>query len=124
MKATCYDRYGTEYATQADEVQARIRDSCRKIFGVDYPLQSKEILEKTRDRCEELYGDRCMFKTKHIRDKRKERFGCEWYTQSMEYHKTRKHKFTSAKYPGITFDSTWEMKVYDFLTENHIRFEY
>ena len=124
MKATCYDRYGTEYATQSDEVQARIRASCRKIFGVDYPLQSKEILEKTRDSCEELYGDRCMFKTKHIRDKCKERFGCEWYTQSMEYHKTRKHKFTSPKYSGITFDSTWEMKVYDFLTENHIQFEY
>ena len=65
-----------------------------------------------------------MFNTEHIREKSKERFGCEWYTQSMEYHKTRKHKFTSPKYPGVTFDSTWEMKVYDFLMENHIQFEY
>lgn len=65
-----------------------------------------------------------MFKTKHIREKSKERFGCEWYTQSMEYHKTRKHKFTSPKYPGVTFDSTWEIKVYDFLTEHNIPFEY
>lgn len=37
---------------------------------------------------------------------------------------TKRHKFTSPKYPGITFDSTWEIKVYDFLMENNIEFQY
>lgn len=124
MKATCRDRYGVEYSAASDVVQARIRETNQKIYGVDYPLQVGKILDRTRDTCEQRYGHRCVFNTRHVRDIMTKRFGCEWYTQSMEYHKTRKHKFTSPKYPGVTFDSTWEIKVYDFLMENHIQFEY
>ena len=53
-----------------------------------------------------------------------ERYGYEHYVQSIEYHKNKKHKFHSEKYPGLTFDSTWEVKVYEFCKDNNIPIEY
>ena len=50
--------------------------------------------------------------------------GYEYYTQSPEYHKNKKHKFHSEKYPELTFDSTWEVKVYEFCRDNNIPIEY
>ena len=53
-----------------------------------------------------------------------ERYGVEHYSQSYEYHKNKRHKFHSEKYPGLTFDSNWEVKVYEFCKDNHIEVEY
>ena len=52
------------------------------------------------------------------------KFGHPSYTQSSEYHKNKKHKFESKKYPGNKFDSTWEVKVYEFCNDNSIPIEY
>ena len=35
-----------------------------------------------------------------------------------------KYRFVSEKYPNMTFESRWEFKVYDFLMEHNIGFEY
>jgi hypothetical protein len=53
-----------------------------------------------------------------------ERYGVEWFPQSSEYHKKSMKPYTSPKYPGVSFANSWEFKVYDFLTENNILFEY
>lgn len=39
------------------------------------------------------------------------------------HHKTKKHKFSSTKYPGVTFASTWEVKVYEFCKDNGLEVE-
>ena len=63
-----------------------------------------------------------------IRDKAYETsknvYGFEHYTQSIEYHKNRRHKYHSNKYPGLTFDSNWEVLVYEFCKDNGIDVEY
>ena len=53
-----------------------------------------------------------------------EKYDVEYYTQSIEYHKTKKHKFISPKYPIVIFDSTWEVKVYEFCKDHNIPVEY
>ena len=52
------------------------------------------------------------------------RYGVEYYSQSFEYHKNKRHKYHSEKYPGLTLDSTWEVKVYEFCRDNKLDVEY
>ena len=74
-------------------------------MGVPYPSQSESVKKKV------VASNRL-------------KFNCDYYTQSYEYHKNRKHKFYSDKYPELTFDSTWEVKVYEFCRDNDIPIEY
>lgn len=53
-----------------------------------------------------------------------DRHGVKWFPQSTSYHKKAHKRYTNPKYPNMMFDSSWEFKVYDFLTENRIEFEY
>lgn len=50
--------------------------------------------------------------------------GVRHYAQTLEFHKTTKYKFSSPKYPDMSFESSWEFEVYDFLKEHNIAFEY
>lgn len=73
--------------------------------GAKYPLQCNDIQKKTRE---------TLLKTK----------GVEHPSQTYEFHKNKRHKFKSMKYPGISFDSRWESKVYEFCRDNGILVEY
>ena len=42
----------------------------------------------------------------------------------MEFHRKCRKRYTDPKYPEMSFTNSWEFKVYDFLTENNIPFEY
>ena len=53
-----------------------------------------------------------------------ERYGVKSYTQTYEYHKNKRHKYHLEKYPGLTFDSKWEVKVYEFCKDNNVKVEY
>ena len=44
--------------------------------------------------------------------------------QTSEFHQKYHKKYTNPKYPDMTFGSSWEFKVYDFLKEHWIEFEY
>ena len=59
-------------------------------WGVEFPLQNNSLRQKTE--------------TTNI-----SKYRVANYAQSYEYHKNKKHKFHSEKYPGLTFDSTWEV---------------
>ena len=102
---TCLNKYGTKTPLQNKEIKIKAQNTLRTNYGVDHPNQSKEILDR-------------------VRRTNMEKRGVYWHTQSKEYHKTAHKRYTNPKYPEMTFDSSWEFKVYDFLTENHIEFEY
>lgn len=46
------------------------------------------------------------------------------YSQTNEFHKKLHRKYVNPKYPDMTFATSWEFLVYDFLTEHNIPFEY
>lgn len=102
---TNLNRRGVEHALQSEDCKKRACQTMFDKYGVEYALQSEEFKEKSK-----------MTSRRNC--------GYDYYTQSPEYHKTKHHKYISPKYPGITFDSKWEIKVYDFLTTNRIDFEY
>lgn len=54
----------------------------------------------------------------------KARYGEAHFTQTVEYHKVKKHKFKYDKYPDMSFDSSWEFKVYDYAKEHGLDVEY
>ena len=61
---------------------------------------------------------------KKMRETILKKHGVEYYSQTEEYHKKVHKKYSNPKYPDMTFGSSWEFLVYDFLLENHIDFEY
>ena len=73
--------------------------------GTDNPMQSEVVKEKLRQTMRNTYG-------------------YDNYAQTSEYHKKAHKRYTNPKYPDMTFGSSWEFLVYDFLLENHIDFEY
>lgn len=104
-RQTMMKRYGVEYSMQSKELQKKSTETCLEHFGVEHPSQSSEILERTKH-------------TMNIRH------GVDWFPQSYEYHKLKRHKFTSPIYPGMSFDSNWELFVYDYCSKNNINVEY
>lgn len=91
-------------------------------------MQNKEINDKAHNTLFERYGVHHPMQYEIFLNKSKltsiERYGVEHYSQSEEYHKNKRHKYYSEKYPGLTFDSSWEVKVYEFCKDNGIDVEY
>ena len=96
---------GVKNQFQSAAVKQRNRDKFKKSLGVDNPAKSPIVKRKMQLTCQA-------------------KFGHPSYAQSSEYHKNKKHKFESKKYPGLTFDSNWEVKVYEFCKDNNIPIEY
>ena len=99
------ETYHVTNSMYSDELKQKLINTNRIKYGVDYPMQSPEIIKKSIETCERKYG------MKH-------------YSQTPEFHQKCHKKYTNEKYPDMTFGSSWEFIVYDFLTENHIEFEY
>lgn len=97
--------YGVKNYSSTKECRERVKQACFEHYGVEHPSQAEEIKEQ-------------KVKTS-IKN-----WGVSNYAQSIEYHKTAHKRYTNSKYPYLTFDSKWEFKVYDFLIENKISFEY
>ena len=51
-------------------------------------------------------------------------WGVDNYSQTDEFAKKCHKRYTNPKYPDMSWANSWEFKVYDFLTEHHIPFEY
>ena len=128
IKSTTISRYGVCYSTMSEEVKKRIKETFMRNYDVDNPGKAECVKEKIRDTCLRKYGYECAISSPEIRRKIREtillRYGVEHYSQSYEYHKNKKHKFNSEKYPDLTFDSTWEVKVYEFCRDRNIPVEY
>ena len=111
------ERYGG-IGFQSPIINEKIEATMLTTYGVAKAYMSEDICRKISNK----------LRTEQTQDKIRQTFlskyGVEWYTQSVEYHKNKKHKFHSEKYPELAFDSTWEVKVYEFCKDNNIPVEY
>ena len=105
IRNTMLERYGVEYPLQSKSIQDKTKATNIKIRGVEYPVQSEEVKSKMTQTC-------------------LERYGVEYYSQTLEFAKKSHKPYMNPKYPDMTFGSSWEFLVYDFLLENNIKFEY
>ena len=104
-RTTNLERYDVESYSQTDEFKQKCIETCHNRYGVDHYSQTKECWDKIKETCNLKYG-------------------YDFYQQSPEYYANRTWKYTNPKHPDMTFGSSWEFIVYDFLLENHIVFEY
>ena len=123
-KKTCREIYGVENAAQSNLVKEKMRQTTLLKLGVEYAAQSPEIIDKIKQTKKERYNNENFNNRKQAKQTNLERYGVENYAQSNEYHKKEHKRYTNPKYPYMTFDSSWEFIVYDFLLENKINFEY
>ena len=143
-KRTMVEHHGVDNPMKSKAIRDKAMMTNIERLGVNWPMQSLDVLEKSHNTVLERHGvDNIsqLQETKNkvreslkkydidkIREKArrtcKERHGYDYYTQSPEYHKTAHRKYANPKYPDMSFGSSWEFKVYDFLTERNVSFEY
>ena len=127
VKSTCNMKFGSDTPFGSQQIQEKCQKTFMRKIGVSYPLMSSEIQNSLREQMVSTHGGLGL-SVQDIKQKVMntcvEKYGVEWYTQSNDYHKNKHHKYKSEKYPGFTFDSTWEIKVYEFCRDNNISIEY
>lgn len=147
---TCRRKYNTNHVASSIEFRQMIKDYWMRNYGVENPLQLKEIQDKAhntfnkryvedvvgkeqvskhrRDTIQKIYGVNHQMELEWVKEKiretNNERFGCDYYSQTNEFHKKCHKPYTNPKYPNMSWATSWEFKVYDFLTEHNIPFEY
>ena len=102
---TLLERTGYEHQMHNPETRKKSMETNNRKYGTDWAIASESVKNKMVDTC-------------------LKKFGYDNYAKSPEYHKNKKRKFHSDKYPGLTFDSTWEVIVYEFCMDNNIPVEY
>ena len=131
---TIMQKHGVDHISKVKSIMEK-RDQIlvEKYGGVGYA--SSSIKEKCEQTCEDKFGVKNYtqsneYKEQHdeIQSKRTQtcetKYGVSHYAQTKEFARAIHKPYTNPKYPGITFDRTWEFRVYDFLTEHNIPFEY
>ena len=128
IQSTMENRFGVKYAGQSSELKTKIQRTNKLLYGNICSLHGEEATRKTIDTNIRKRGCPYPMMSDEVKIKSKNscisHWGVENYTQSKEYHKTAHKKYTNEKYPGMTFSSSWEFMVYDFLIEHNIEFEY
>ena len=128
VKETNLKRYDVVHKMCLCEVQQKAKETCRRLYNNDYPMQCAMVHNKQVNTCMSKYNIHNVSQIDWVKEKVRssfiEHYGVDNYAQSVEYHKKAHKPYMNPKYPDMTFGSSWEFKVYDFLLENHIDFEY
>lgn len=142
------EKYGTVCASQSEQVKNKIRHTNLERYGVENYAKTKECLKKMKTTCIEKYGVDNYSKTDEFGNKYKntmlnnygvehysktveykikskttnlKRYGFESYAQTSDFSKYHKKR---VKYDGLTFDSSWEVIVYQYCKRYNKEFEY
>ena len=96
-----------------------------KKYGKTNPFQVDEFKKKSKETCLERYGKEYYSQTEKSKERMKitclERYGKEYYSQTEDFTLKKQKKY---QYSDIQFDSSWEVKVYQYCKENNIPCEY
>ena len=143
-KKTCINKYGVENYSQTDEYKERMKKTCLEKYGdenynnvekarqtslekygVTHYSYSTEFSKRYKQFCLQTYGTINSFQSETIKEKSKqtclEKYGKKYYTQTYEYSK---NKIKKIKYDNLTFDSSWEIIVYQYCKKYNIPCEY
>ena len=127
-RTTNKQNLGVEIPMQSEAVKIKAQQTNNDRFGVNWCVQSDIVRKKSKESLKNKLGVEQSFLSEIVRNKAKkcmlEHHGVEYFPQSEEYHKKAHKRYRNKKYPDMTFGSSWEFIVYDFLLENHIVFEY
>lgn len=139
-KKTWLSKYGVDNPSKAPEVIKKISETNLKNHGVPWVMQNDEILQKRSAWWQENFGDSNPFKTAHFKEVAKdtkllkygdinfnnrqqatetmlELYGVTNNSKSPTFHKTKTKQY---EYNNEMFDSSWELAVWIFFTDNNL----
>ena len=120
-----YNKYGVNNISQSEEIKKKKEETCIKNHGVKYYVITQEFKEKANKTCEENYGVKNPSQSEEIKKKKEEtcikNHGVKYYTQTTDFAKFHRKR---VEYDGLTFDSNWEVKIYQYCKEHDIPCEY
>lgn len=119
--STLFNNYGVMIPMHSKEIKEKYTNTCQKKYGVSHPMKITSIKQKSKDNCEKKYNVKFGFLLPKSRETCKEKYGVEYYTQTSEFAKYHRKRIS---YDNITFDSSWEMIVYQYCKKYNIPFEY
>lgn len=125
IKTTCKKKYKVENYSKTKECHTKMEETCLKKYGVKHYVQTNEFKNRYKQTCQEKYGVENYTKTNEYKTKSKqtcqEKYGVINYSQTKDWSHKKKKRIL---YDGIYFDSSWEVKVYQYCKENNIPCEY
>lgn len=124
IQSTLLTNLGVTHQSKSEEVKQKTKETLLKTLGVEYTFQSKEVQQKSKMTKSNRYGDEYYSNQEKARQTMIEKYGVEWYSQTIDFHRKCRKPYINSKYPDMTFGSSWEFIVYDFLIEHNILFEY
>lgn len=90
VRATMFERYGVETASQSKEIRNKAKNTMLKRYGVHYSWESKELLEKRDSTMREHYGEKLEKISQRIKKTNQERYGVDNPLQREDVkHKVR-----------------------------------
>ena len=139
-KKTWLNNYGVDNPSKAPEVIKKISETNLKNHGVPWVMQNEEILKKRSDWWKYNFGDSNPFKTSHFKEVAKdtkflkygdinfnnrqqasetmlELYGVTNNAKSPTFQKTKTKQY---EYKNEMFDSSWELAVWIFFTDNNL----
>ena len=124
-RETCEKKYGDITFSKTPKWKEMVVETNRRLFGNDFYTQTNEYKERYKLTCLEKYGVEHYSQTDEYKEYYKQimlkSYGVTNFSYTDEFRKNRKKKI---KYDGLTFDSSWEVKVYQYCKENNIPCEY
>ena len=103
----------------------KARETCNKNHGVDNPFQIPSVIEHNKQICRTRYNCDYFLQVPEIYqkgiDKIFKTYGVYNVAQSSEIRSKIQKRYT---YNGILFDSSWELCLYEYLSDHSIDFIY
>lgn len=131
------EKYGTDYIFQSEEIKDKIKETklekygdayynndekhkltCQEKYGVDYYWQSEKAKKEYSERNKKgKAGFSCM----QYKNTIKKKYGVENISQAPHIAQKKNKKYKSED--GLTFDSSWELLVYNYCKRNNLEVE-
>lgn len=141
---TCEKRYGNKYPQKTEIIKEKIAISNIKKYGKKSYTQTDEFKTKSKITCEKKYGKQYITQVDDFKDSVKkikfEKYGDEFFSNRTKAKNTLRNNYgvenpaqsaiiqsrirKKVEHDGIWFDSSYEVKVYDFCKEHNIDCKY
>jgi len=116
---TTYLHYGVKYASQAESVKDKIKNTCKQRYGVEHPFQSPVVQAKVRQSCRDKYGVDYVTQTEAFKRQGEstclQKYGVRRPIQNPDIQRKNWDARKAIRgSDGTPLDSSWEKLVYDF----------
>lgn len=124
-KQTCLIKYKVENPSQSELIKDKKANTVFKHYGVNHIFKAKEIRNNIKNTWLKNYGVEHISQSNYYKESFKNtcliKYGVEHPMHNADIRQSCHAKYL---FNNIYFDSSWEIALYIYLTDNNIKFEY